>query len=994
MRSCPPWALAVLAVVATGLAWLAVGAIRESGFGATLDRARAEVKRGRFADARRSLATLPDWRWRGDPEAAHLVGLAEHAAGRFEAALGAWSAIPGGSPRAIPAALARARTLVGDLGRVAEAESVLEAALAAAPAGQGRLEIRHTLSQLDFLGSRPEAMRKLIREGRADWRDPAAELRDLWLIDDATVMVDEVRQSVDAWAALSPDDDRVRLARAGLAWREGRLDEARAQVDACLARRPGDEAALLLRLKVARSSADAAGVRSTLPLLGAGTLPEADLLDLRAWLAATRGDSGDERRSLERRVAIGPADPRALERLAVLAWEAGDRDRAADLRRRKGGLDAAKDRYRRLLVDPASPGNHAELAALAEALDRPFEAQGWWALVRSRAPDDPEARAGLARLGSRPEGSSPLPASGTLADRLASLLPATPGPVAARPGLGLPSAPPPSDVRFVDAAENSGLRFTLEVGRSFEAQLPETTAGGVAVLDYDGDGWLDVYALQAGTFPPGPSHPHGGDRLFRNRGDGTFIDATGASGLAAMPRGFGHGVAVGDVDNDGRPDLLVTRWRSYALYRNNGDGTFADATEPWGLGGDRGWPTSAAFADLDGDGDLDLYVCHYAEWDADHPTLCPRTSTDGRPIDPSKRYGYCMPHGLVASPDHLFRNDGGRFVDISAESGIAAIDRDGRGLGVVAADVDDDGRVDLFVANDTTANYLLMNRGGLRFADEGAPSGVACNAEGAFQAGMGVAAGDLDGDGRLDLAVTNFYGESTTCYRNLGGGTFADATASIGLGSSSRYLLGFGIAFLDADDDGRLDLATANGHVNDDRPKYPYAMPAQLLLGVGGGRLKDASARAGPSWTIPRIGRGLAVADLDDDGKLDLLIVGQGGPLAYLHNQSEAGRSLTLRLEGTASNRDAVGARVVATVGGRKLLAYRAGGGSFQSASDGRVHIGLGPAPRVDDLEVRWPSGRVDRFRDLAAGSGLHLVEGDPAPRPLPGFPPPPADRP
>ncbi len=989
MRSRRPWEVAALIAAGVGFAWAALEVVRESGFVATLDRARADARRGRFESARLGLATLPEWRWRADPEAADLVALVAQASGRFDAALVAWESIPPRSPRGASAALARARVLVGDLGRLAEAEAILEAALAVAPAGPTRLELRHTLAQLDFLESRPEAMRRATLEGQGDWLDPAAELRDLWLIDDATVMVDDLARSVEAAARLSPDDPRVRLARAGLLWRSGRLEEARAAVDACLAARPEDGAAELLRLKVARAFNDPVAAREALDRLPADSLPEADLLDLRAWLASTRGDRPDERRTLERRVALGPADPKALDRLAVLAWEAGDRDRAAELRRRKGELDAAKDRYRRLLVDPAAPKRHAELAGLAEALDRPVEARGWWALVRSRNPDDPAARLGLARLEAAGDRSTPGTASGTLADRLASLLPDPGRPPGAASRVATPAdTGPDAALRFVDDAGTAGLRFRLEVARSFEAQLPETTAGGVAVLDYDGDGWPDVYAIQAGTFPPDPARPGSGDRLFRNRGDGTFADATEAAGLAAMPRGYGHGAAVGDFDGDGRPDLLVTRWRSYALYRNRGDGTFADATEAAGLGGDRGWPTSAAFADLDGDGDLDLYVCHYVDWDAAHPILCPRTSPGSEAVDPAKPYGYCMPHGLIASPDHLFRNDGGRFVDVSAEAGIVAADRDGRGLGVVAADVDDDGRVDLFVANDTTANYLLMNKGGLRFVDEGAASGVACNADGAFQAGMGVAAGDLDGDGRLDLVVTNFYGEATTCYRNLGGGSFGDVTDAVGLASASRYLLGFGVALFDADDDGMLDLATANGHVNDDRPKFPYAMPAQLLRNVGGGRLRDASKRAGPPWSAPRLGRGLAVADLDNDGRLDLLIAAQDGPLAYFHNRSEAGRSLTLRLEGTASNRDAVGARAVATVGGRRIAAYRAGGGSFQSASDGRLHLGLGQARRVDTLEIRWPSGRIDRIRDLPPASGLHLVEGDPTPHPLPGFPP------
>jgi len=531
--------------------------------------------------------------------------------------------------------------------------------------------------------------------------------------------------------------------------------------------------------------------------------------------------------------------------------------------------------------------------------------------------------------------------------------------------------PGESRLAFTDDAETAGLRFTFENGSTSLRQLPETMSGGVAVLDYDGDGWLDVYAVQGGAFPPRAGAPGTGDRLFRNRGDGTFEDVTARSGVAALPMAYGHGVATGDYDNDGHSDLFRTGWRCYALFHNRGDGTFEDATAAAGLSGDRDWPTSAAFADLDGDGDLDLYVCHYLDWDTTRPRVCPDPADHGRPT-------YCYPRDFAAMPDHLYRNDGGRFVDVTAAAGI--VDREGRGLGVVAADLDDDNRVDLFVANDTTPHYLFHNLGGLRFEEIGVRSGVAANSDGGFQAGMGVACGDLDGDGHLDLAITNFYGESTTLFRNLGNNSFGDATAAVGLAAQSRFLLGFGVSFLDADNDGRLDLATANGHVNDYRPRVPYAMPAQLLRGLSGGRLTDVSATAGAAWRLPRVGRGLAVADLDNDGAPDLLLVSSDGPLAFLHNRTRGGHHITFRLEGTASNRDGVGARVTVAAGGRHWVAQRLGGGSYLSASDGRLHFGLGTADRVDSVEVHWPSGRVDRFAPLAAADEYLLREGNSEP--------------
>jgi hypothetical protein len=325
---------------------------------------------------------------------------------------------------------------------------------------------------------------------------------------------------------------------------------------------------------------------------------------------------------------------------------------------------------------------------------------------------------------------------------------------------------------------------------------------------------------------------------------------------------------------------------------------------------------------------------------------------------------------------------------VSEAAGIRAADGDGRGLGVVAANLDDDNLIDLFVANDMSANFLFRNRGGFRFEETAAQSGVATSTSGGYLAGMGIACGDLDGDGRLDLAVTNFYGESTTFYRNLGEGLFADQTSAIGLAAPTRYKLGFGAAFLDANNDGRLDLVQANGHVNDLRPTVPYAMPAQLFLGEAPCRLVDVSQRAGAPWQVPRLGRGLACGDLDNDGRLDLLIVAEGTPLAYFHNQGPSGHFVALQLEGAAprSNRDAIGARVTLTAGGRRQTAERIGGSSYLSANDHRLHFGLGEATTVESVEVRWPSGKVDRYSGLAADMGYLLREGLSEASTLPGW--------
>jgi len=386
-----------------------------------------------------------------------------------------------------------------------------------------------------------------------------------------------------------------------------------------------------------------------------------------------------------------------------------------------------------------------------------------------------------------------------------------------------------------------------------------------------------------------------------------------------------------------------------------------------GLDGDRDWPTSAAFADLDGDGDLDIYVCHYLAYEPSNPRRCTH------PESPSKHE--CNPLDFPSLADHVFRNDGGRFIDVTAASGF--VDPDGRGLGVVAAHLDDDDKIDLYVANDMTANYLFRNGGAFRFEEVGQRSGAAASADGGFKAGMGIACGDLDGDGQLDLAVTNYFGESTTFYRNVGQGFFVDHSSAINLAAPTRRLLGFGIAFFDADNDGWLDVLSANGHVLDPRPQIPWTMPLQILEGSPGGRLSDVSERAGEPFGLLHLGRGLAVGDLDNDGRLDAVVVAQNEPLIYLHNRTEGrGHFITFCLEGTKSNRDAVGARVAIRAGGRRQMAERYGGGSYQSASDPRVHFGLGEATSVESVEVRWPSGVVDRHVGLKADRHYRLREG------------------
>jgi len=954
--------LLVLGLVLTA-AYGGTRVIQARRFQAALEQSRKDMASGSYRKARKQLVELSRSQ-AGDGEVEYLLGLSELHQGRPTAAITAWERVQPTSPFAAQAAIQRALAMMG-AGQYIGAEKVLEAARDRAT-GTDLLGLFHALGVLYEIEGRTDELRKSII---ACWRysdTPETLLRKLAGQETAPLPVGRLQQTL---ANNPQDDDRVWLGRAYLATRTGQFDLANKVLEHCLERRPNDPVVWRAGLELAQASGDLALGWRALEHLPAEGLSAVELARTRAWLVTGTVDIQTERRALLALLEQDPADTVALERLATLAASAGDDQEMARLRARISAVTAAKERYLSLIKDESTGTNPAELARLAEFLGRTIEARGW-ALIRDGKLDRP----GPSHVPLVPDellARSPHDGKGqarSCAELCADLRKVSPSrPLAASTRL-MP--------QFVDEAESAALRFVQDNAESPLKLPPETMSGGVALFDYDGDGWLDVYAVQGGPLPPSPNSKCE-DRLFRNRGDGTFEDVSERAGLHRLPGGYGHGVAVGDYDNDGHPDLFVTRWRSYALVRNRGDGTFEDVTARAGLAGDRDWPTSAAWADLDFDGDLDLYVCHYMVFDIKKPRLCESPT--------AKVNHYCSPRDFEALPDHVFRNDGGRFVDVTKESGF--VDPDGRGLGVLAADLDDDNRIDLYVANDMSANYLFHNMGGFHFEDTALSAGAAANSSGGFQSGMGIACGDLDGDGRPDLAVTNFYGESTTFFRNLGRGLFSDDTATIGLAGPTRCLLGFGVAFLDANNDGWLDLISANGHVNDHRPALPWRMPTQLLLGGQDGRLKVPHPDCGEPFKPAHLGRGLAVGDLDNDGRIDAVVQAQNEPLAYLRNRTVGGGHwVVLQLEGVRSNRDAVGSRVTVSAGGRQRVAQRVGGGSYQSANDPRLHFGLGDSVRIERLEVRWPSGLVESYTGLAADRGYLLREGAAVAKPLRGW--------
>ncbi len=911
-----------------------------------LDDIRRVMDERRYLDALGELNRLARFA-PGDGEIWYRIGMCERSLGRLKKAAAAWRKISADS-RFRPLASLEGAKLALSQGKLADAEEILESG-----AGLKTFEGAKLLARILQVEGRIDDVKRLYRAVWNPWDDPIGVLSELWKLDVEAFPIERTQKYLDQLARDAPDDDRILLARAHLAILQGDFTEARRMLEECARRRPNDFAIWKGKLKVALltdSIDDAIAASKRIPI---SELLDTTIDDVRARLAALSGDESFERSVLLDRLKREPGSVVTLDRLAELAVRAGESDRSIEFRRRGAVVREIRKKYEDILAQKEPRKRSVELADLADRLGMRFEAERW-AILGAAKPF-------------RPVRSVPAldDFAVTLASRIKDItIKLNLG--SAKRSVDSTADREPVGLSFVDDAERAGLIFRYENGSSRLKQLPETMNGGVALFDYDGDGRLDVYAVQGGVFPPDSKPTRRGDRLFRNRGDGTFEDATEKSGLAAIPAGYGHGVAVGDYDGDGFADLFITRWRKYELLRNRGDGTFEDATEKAGLAGDRGWPTSAAWADLDGDGDLDLYVCQYLEWDADRPATCVDAET-------GRRF-YCTPRDFHGEPDRLFRNDGGRFVDATDDAGI--VDRDGRGLGVVATDLDGDRKIDIFVANDMTANYYFHNKGGLKFEEIGLDAGVACNGSGGFQAGMGIARGDFDRDGAIDLFVTNFYGESTTFFRNLGGGVFADHTSAIGLAVPSRFLLGFGLTAADFNNDGLLDIASANGHVNDGRPRVPYAMPAQLLMGRPDGRLFDASSRAGSCWSVPRTARGLARGDLDDDGALDVVIVAQNAPLAYFHNRSKTGRFITLTLEGVKSPRDGSGTRIEAVAGGKRFVASRDGGGSYESASDPRIHFGLGAARIVESIAVEWPSGTIDRAEGLEVDCFYKITEG------------------
>jgi len=532
-----------------------------------------------------------------------------------------------------------------------------------------------------------------------------------------------------------------------------------------------------------------------------------------------------------------------------------------------------------------------------------------------------------------------------------------------------PQAPRASPgFRFTDVTSSTGIRFRHNSGAYGGKLLPETLGSGCAFLDYDGDGWQDILLVNAMDWPK-HKRQRSTLRLYRNNRNGTFTDVTRKAGLDVEM--YGMGVAVGDYNNDGFPDVFITCVGQSRLFRNTGKGTFVDATRASGLLGRQGLSTSAMWFDFDRDGLLDLFVCNYVKWSPEHDVFC---SLDG------KNKSYCTPEAYRGETCWLLRNRGdGTFEDVTAKSGI--FDTSSKSLGVAMLDYDGDNWPDLLVANDTQPNKLYRNLGNGTFEETGVKAGVAFSADGKARAGMGVDVGDFDNSGRPGIAITNFDNEMIGLYRAAKPGDYTDVAFAAGVGPPSRTTLGFGCVFVDANLDGALDLVAVNGHIDDTvrniRFGVGYAQPPHLFLNDGKGNFRDVASEAGAEFRSPKVGRGLAYGDFDRDGDADLLMTTNNGP-AYLfrNDQSSGNKSIRFRLVGTKSNRDAIGASVRIFSGDLNQWRMVKSGSSYLSQSELPLTFGLGKRDRVDRAVILWPSGRTEEFKNLATGRAYECVEG------------------
>ncbi|WP_169980163.1 FG-GAP-like repeat-containing protein [Tautonia rosea] len=883
-------------------------------------------------------------------------------------------------PQADPA-FAEARSFLGEMALAASDTARAELAFRqAAESDPKAVSPRGRLIYLLSLQLRTAEARETLWEIFEATGEPGVLIDLVLEATKAEIDVRGIGPEIEQFLRQSPNDPFLRRAHGlALLWK-GELTEALPHLEAAAEALVDDP---LGRFSLAECRTQL-GLPVTLPD-DLGPIPESPADAARWWLFLGRLQEADAPEAAadhyREALAANPLSAEAHHRLSQVLARLGEDPEAADLAQR---AEEIRDRWadlrrqfdrRRINGLRDSAEEMEQLGDLCRQAGLIAEARAWYDEALRREPDRASTRSSIAQLAELSD-APPIPLSRPRPIALAASGSASVSPPAStdRPSTAeLPASSEDIRPRFVDIAASSGISYQYDYGPKPDIYLADTMGGGVALIDFDRDGWLDIYFVNSCVAPYDPDTPPRPNRLYRNNGDGTFSDVTEAAGVGGI--GYGMGATVADFDNNGFDDLFLTGLDRTLLYRNNGDGTFSDVTEAAGVFSNR-WTTAAGFADLDGDGDLDLMVVAYVEHDPAKIDSC---------RDANGRLLHCSPGLYPPYADLLFRNNGdGTFSDVSEAAGIAS--HRGPGLGLAIADLDGDDRLDLYVANDAAPDHLFRNLGNLQFEEMGVASGLAFDGSGHATASMGVVADDLDGDGLIDIFHTNFLNEANTLHRNLGGGQFLDVTMSAGLAAPSLATTGFGAVPLDVANNGRLDLFLANGHV-DDQPwvNAPMAQPPQLFLSVQPGRFALASSEQFPYLDRRVVGRGLAAGDLNNDGRVDLVVVHRDTPAAILLNQTEGGHRVGLRLIGSeASGRTPVGARVLLEANGLRQVRWMTTGTSYLSSSDSRLWFGLGSAASIDRLDIHWPSGAQQTLTELPADQIYEIREAeDPRSQPL-----------
>jgi enediyne biosynthesis protein E4 len=523
-------------------------------------------------------------------------------------------------------------------------------------------------------------------------------------------------------------------------------------------------------------------------------------------------------------------------------------------------------------------------------------------------------------------------------------------------------------IHFRDITAQAGIHFTHNNGAFGKKWLPETMGPGCAFIDYDNDGYPDILFINGEDFP---GHPHAGattPKLYHNNRDGTFTDVTRRAGLAIPMYGFG--VAIGDYDNDGFDDIFISALGQSHLFHNNGNGTFTDVTKSAGLWGAHEFSTGAAWVDYDRDGKLDLVVANYVQWSEQGDLYC---TIDGA------HKSYCTPESYKGASLRLWHNLGnGKFEDATQKAGLG--DPTSKSLGIAIVDYNDDGWPDLLVANDTQPNKLYLNKRDGTFEDRGVPAGIGFSEDGVARAGMGVDAADYDHSGHASVLITNFANQMVSLYHNEGNGLFVDEAPQSEIGRATLVTLGFGCFFFDYDNDGWADIFVADGHIENEiervQKRVSYAEPPHLFHNLGGGRFTEVTDQIGKTFAMPKVARGAAYGDIDNDGFLDILLTTNGGPAYLFHNEGGTNHSLRIKLIGTKSNRDGIGAIVRVRAGNDKQWKMLRSGSSYLSQSELVLTFGLAAHPAADEIEIHWPSGQIDKLSNVNAGQTITVQEG------------------